>query len=95
MNTQPLIGNIYMPSNSASIISAVKESLPVQEGQVTSNLLTSVAWMAPDYRFWGRSKLFDDFYFALQKERFLQSKKKGALHGRSEDTLPRYSADST
>ena len=76
-HTQPLIGNIYMPSNSASIISAVKGSLPVQEGQVTSNLLTSVAWMAPDYRFWGRSKLFDDFYFALQKA-LPQSKRKRA-----------------
>lgn len=76
-HTQPLIGNIYMPSNSASIISAVKGSLPVHEGQVTSNLLTSVAWMAPDYRFWGRSKLFDDFYFSLQKA-LPQSKRKRA-----------------
>lgn len=75
--TQPLIGNMYMPDNAAKIITAIKRSLPVQEGQEASNLLTSVAWLAPDYRFWGRSKLFDDFYFSLQKE-LPQAKKKKA-----------------
>lgn len=74
-HTQPLIGNLYMPGNSARIISAIKDSLPVLEGDAASNLLTSVAWMAPDYRFWGRSKLFDEFYFSLQKS-LPQAKKK-------------------
>lgn len=39
--------------------------------------MTSVAWLAPEYRFWGRSKLFDEFYFSLQKE-LPQTKKKKA-----------------
>lgn len=75
--TQPLIGNIYMPSNSARVISAIMKSLPILEGQTSSNLLTSVAWLAPEYRFWGRSKLFDEFYFSLQKA-LPQAKKKKA-----------------
>jgi hypothetical protein len=66
--TQPLIGNMYMPDNAAKIITAVKKALSVQEEQAACNLLTSIVWLAPEYRFWGRSKLFDDFYFSLQKE---------------------------
>lgn len=73
--TQPLIGNMYMPGNAARIVSAIKSSMPVLEGQTSSNLLTSVAWLAPEYRFWGRSKLFDEFYFSLQKA-LHQAKKK-------------------
>lgn len=75
--TQPLIGNMYMPGNSARIVSAIKSSMPVQEGQTSINLQTSVAWLAPEYRFWGRSKLFDEFYFSLQKA-LPQAKKKKA-----------------
>lgn len=66
--TRPIIGNMYMPDNAARIISEVKGAIPVLESQTSSSLLTSVAWLAPDYRFWGRSKLFDEFYFGIQKE---------------------------
>lgn len=79
-STQPMIGNMYMPDNAVRIIAAVKKALPVQDGQTASVLLTSVAWLAPDNRFWGRSKLFEEFYFSLQKELPQARKKKAHFH---------------
>jgi len=72
--TQPVIGNMYMPLNAARILAAIKPSLPIIESQSNSSFLTSAVWLAPEYRFWGRSKHFDDLYFAIQKE-LPQSKK--------------------
>lgn len=77
--TIPLIGNLYMPENAEKIVSMLESSLPLLEAGKESRLLTSSAWLAPDYRFWGRSNLFEEFYFGLQKG-LPQSKKKCASH---------------
>ena len=74
-DTQPMIGNMYMPINAARIIAALGPSMPVFDGQTSSVFLTSAVWLAPESRFWARSKLFDELYNAIQRE-LPQAKKK-------------------
>jgi hypothetical protein len=72
--TQPVFGNMYMPVNAQKILDAVQMAVESTDAEVSTPLLTSVAWLAPDYKFWGRTGLFEDFYFKLQ-ERIPRPKK--------------------
>jgi hypothetical protein len=64
--TTPLLGNLYMPTNAERLMTAIQASLSPDIGEEESRLLTSIAWLAPNSPFWGRTVLFDDFYFKLQ-----------------------------
>lgn len=78
--TQALIGNLYMPENAEKILSAVEESLPLLGRQKASTFQSSVAWLAPDYPFWGKTSLLDEFYFNLQSK-LPQPKRKKDVSG--------------
>jgi hypothetical protein len=60
----PIVGNIYMPNNQETVLRDISEVLKSRIGGIN---LMSCVWMAPDYRFWGRTTLLDDFYTKLQK----------------------------
>lgn len=67
----PFLGNIYMPNNQEAVLQGISAAMTSATGGL--NLMSGV-WMAPDYRFWGRTALLDDFY--NKAERLLSQPKK-------------------
>src|SRR5690606_21892612 len=52
-------GNIYLPDNVERVATRIKDR---REGKLRQHgkLLTSLAWLAPDYEFWGRGDSFSN-----------------------------------
>jgi hypothetical protein len=61
--TEPILGNLYMPENQTRVMQMLTVQLLPVHGGIN---LRSVIWLAPSYRFWGRTTLLDDFYFKIK-----------------------------
>lgn len=56
LGMQPLFGSLYLKQNAVAIDSALRQARSGAKG--AQKQLTSIAWMAPDYNFWGRGEDF-------------------------------------
>lgn len=63
-DTTPILGNLYMPDNHQMVIGEISSALTSLRSGVN---LTSAVWLAPSYRFWGRTPLLDHFFTAVEK----------------------------
>lgn len=63
--TIPILGNLYMPENQKTIQDWLRISMEDNVAESAMSFTTSIAWLAPDYKFWGRTGLLDDLYFKL------------------------------
>lgn len=68
--TQPVLGNLYMPDNKDVILDWVKSSFSGERAGTRDEQLlqTSIAWLAPDYPFWGRTSLLDMLIESIEAE---------------------------
>lgn len=55
-NMDAFFGNIYLHENVERVVARIKDRREVKRRQ--GKLLTSVAWLAPDYELWGRGDSF-------------------------------------
>lgn len=62
---QPIFGNLCLKKNRDTVLSLVHEARTAHKG--FGKHLGSVAWMAPDYEFWGRGEDFRLMIDALRK----------------------------
>jgi hypothetical protein len=57
-----------MPENQTIISTWLNAAVSQAEQDTPPGFVTSAAWMIPDYSFWGRTVLFDTFYWKLQSQ---------------------------
>jgi hypothetical protein len=65
LGLHPLFGGLYLTQNAAAIDSALRQARSNVKG--TQKHLSSLAWMAPDYNFWGRGEDFKRTVEQLKK----------------------------